>query len=200
MRAIYITAALAACSPYSPELGGEPFFCGSGAPQCPDGYTCKMDAMGKMVCVSTAAGGVDGASGFQCADDSMVEGPNRDDTIATAFSTPVALQMKMVTYDGLAICPASDKDYFRVDLTAMQNIEATLVYDDPSKPGAGALKMSIYNGMGASVVNATAVMGVPNTIRADAAMLPVASGPYYIEVEGDGTTENNYKLTIVVSP
>ena len=38
---LLITAGLyAACSPYSPNLGATPFLCGSGTPQCPDGYKC----------------------------------------------------------------------------------------------------------------------------------------------------------------
>ena len=199
MRALVLSSIFfAAC--YSPTLGNEPFFCGSAAPQCPDGYTCKMDTAGHMVCVSSNGGSAttDGMAGFQCADDSQVEGPNHDDTIATAFQTPVAINRNSVSFAGLAICPASDKDFYRVDLTGTQSITAVVTYDDPTKPGAGPLKMSIDNMSGAALVSATLVTGMPNTIQAVAMNLPMASSPYYIEVEGDGTNENNYKLDISV--
>ncbi len=204
MRFIVLSVALAACSPYSPNLGSEPFLCGSAAPQCPDGYTCKTTTTGQMVCMSQGGGGtVDSTpAGFQCADDSAIEGPMKDDTVATAYNTPVTSgNRKSVSYAGLAICPATDKDFFRVDLNAAtQNIEAIVTYDDPSKMGAGPLKMSIDNSSGAQLVNATLVSGMPNTIRAYAANQPMNSSPYYIEVEGDGVNENNYKLDINVTP
>jgi len=200
MRAIILCSVIvAAC--YSPTLGNEPFFCGSAAPQCPDGYACKASGM-QMVCVVAAGGSatLDGSAGFQCADDSQVEGPMGDETIATAFQTPVAINRMSVTFAGLAICPKTDKDFFRVDLTATQNLEAIVTYDDPTKPGAGPLKMSIDNQSGAQLVSATTVSGTPNAIRAYAANLPMSSSPYYIEVAGDGTNENNYKLDINVTP
>jgi hypothetical protein len=204
MRIIALSVALAACTPYSPTLGGEPFLCGSAAPQCPDGYTCKMDSTGKMVCASQNGGAtVDSApAGFQCADDSAIEGTTHDDSVMTAYNTPVTSQgRKNVSFAGLAICPATDKDFFRVDLNATtQNLEAIVTYDDPSKMGAGPLKMSIDNSSGVPLQAATLVTGSPNTIRAYIANLPMNSSPYYIEVEGDGTSENNYKLDINVTP
>jgi hypothetical protein len=151
-------------------------------------------------CVGFPADAAVHGSPFQCADDSSVEGPNRNDTIGTAFLTPVALQRKNVSFAGLAICPPTDKDFYRVDLTGTQNIEAIVTYDDPTKPGAGPLNMEIDNSGGIALVQATLVTGMPNTIRAYASNLPMPSGPYYIHVEGDGVTENNYKLDINVTP
>jgi hypothetical protein len=134
---------------------------------------------------------------FACADDSAFE-PNN--TISTAYQTPVAINRKNVSYASLAICPATDKDFYRVDLTATQNIEAIVTYQDPTKPGAGPLTMSIDNSSSVHLVDATPVVAMPNTIRAYAANLPMSSSPYYIEIESNGLVENNYQLDINVTP
>ena len=200
MRAFaFSLTALAAC--YSPTLGNDPFFCGSAAPACPDGYTCQMNTQTmKMVCVSSSGGSpTDGAGSgsFQCDDDGTFEGTSKNDTISTAFDTPVAIQRSSVTFAGLAICPATDKDYYRVDFAASTTtLSATVVYDDPTVAGAGPLQMTIDNNTGAAVATATLVTGMPNTISATVSMQPMASSPYYIQVQGDGVHQNNYKLTI----
>lgn len=43
---------LASCASYSPDLGSEPFACGSSAPLCPDGYDCTNN-----VCTNGAGSG-----------------------------------------------------------------------------------------------------------------------------------------------
>jgi hypothetical protein len=120
-------------------------------------------------------------------------------SITTAYQTPVAIQRKNVTYATLAICPATEKDYFRVDLTGTQNIEALVTYDDPAHGGV-ALQMAIVNGADVALVNATPVMAMPFTIRAFAANLPMASSPFYVQVHSNGVGEDNYSLTINVTP
>ena len=44
-----LVIAIAACTPYDPSLSETPFFCGSGDPQCPDGYQCVQQATGSAV-------------------------------------------------------------------------------------------------------------------------------------------------------
>jgi len=47
LTAFLLGVALAGCAP---DLGDAPFFCHSGNPQCPEGYTCT-DVAGQQVCV-----------------------------------------------------------------------------------------------------------------------------------------------------
>src|SRR5689334_3375066 len=56
--------------------------------------------------------GPDAAAGA-CADDSVFE-PN--DTLATAWPTPVGKTRDAISIAGLAICPASDTDHYAVTL------------------------------------------------------------------------------------
>ncbi len=198
---VSFVAAIAACSPYDPALGAAPFLCGTTDPQCPDGYACVDQGNGTLACVINGPGGntVDGSgSGFACADDTVLEGVNRNDTIANSSATPVESSRKTITYSGLAICPAGDKDTYRIDITGSnQNLKATAIYD-PIAAGGVALSVSILNSGGISVANG-APMG-ENTVIANLPNLATASSPYYVQVYGPPTGENNYKLTLEVTP
>ena len=44
-------AAAVSCTPYDPELGAEPFLCGSTEPRCPDGYVCVERIGADKVCL-----------------------------------------------------------------------------------------------------------------------------------------------------
>lgn len=199
MRSIYLVAVIAvaaplaatqACSPYSPDLGAAPFLCGSADPKCPDGYSCMMNGSGASVCVAPNGQIPDGGNG-NCADDSALE-PN--ETIQTAFQTPVAAQKASLTFAGLAICPMGDKDTYAITITTEgQNLEVIVVYD----ANGAVLNASILNSGGIPIANASPVSGMDGTIRAYTAHLP--AGNYYAQVTGptSGTlTTNNYKLTI----
>src|SRR5215813_9983198 len=109
MKTLLPIILLAACSPYSPDLGAAPFLCGDTDPKCPDGYMCTT--MGSAnVCLQPNGHVPDGGNG-NCADDSALE-PN--DTIQTAFQTPVADTKPSLVFAGLAICPAGDKDTYSI--------------------------------------------------------------------------------------
>lgn len=62
-----LVIAIAACTPYDPSLSETPFFCGSGDPQCPDGYQCVQQATGSAVCTTTMPGSGSGSSSGTCA-------------------------------------------------------------------------------------------------------------------------------------
>jgi hypothetical protein len=194
-----------ACSPYDPQLGDSPFTCGPADqnPRCPDGYTCTP--MGSTeVCL--APGGTvapDASTNANCADDSALE-PN--DSIATAFQTPVATTKNTLTFAGLAICPhggvMDDKDDYSVTITqANQNLEVIIEYD----LAAGAdLSGSILNASGQAIANASPVTGMSGVKRAYTPNLP--TGVYYASVfymapmsGGTGQKTNNYKMTINVT-
>lgn len=73
VSALLLIGSLAACSPYDPDLGPEPFLCAATEPRCPDGYACVVTTAGKSVCSngSTAGSGADasvhGEAGGSCA-------------------------------------------------------------------------------------------------------------------------------------
>ncbi len=193
MRALFFVA-LAACSPYSPDLGTTPFFCGSAAPECPDGYSCSgADGSGRMLCTKTGSG-PDATDTSKCADDSSVETSTRNDTIATAFPLPSPLNPNPFKLSSLSICPAMDKDNYSLVLQTTGEIKVDMVYETWGSPLQGA----ILNSAGTPIKPMTAVSGMMNTMEADAASLP--SDMYFIQVFGpaSGPGINNYTLTISV--
>ncbi|HUJ57183.1 MAG TPA: hypothetical protein VLX92_01760 [Kofleriaceae bacterium] len=197
MRAALVALALAsfaACSPYAPNLGNEPFLCGSADPKCPDGYTCEANGT-QMVCVSGKAT-TDGGLNGMCANDSALEGSGRNDTTATAFQTPVAMQQKSITYSGLAICPAGDVDNYAINLTEVQSIDVTVVYETWGGPLTGG----ILNSTGTSVLSLSPETGMQDTVHGNVQNMP--AGTYYVQVvaQSSAMPENNYKLTITVAP
>jgi hypothetical protein len=190
MRAICMLIGVAACIPYDKDLGTEPFLCGAMEPRCPMDYTCMKDPNnGLDVCVA------DGASigSFNCADDSAIE-PN--DSAATATPTPVD-GMRSYERDGLAICPAGDKDTFAITTTTdNENVEAAVTF----APGGAVLGVSILNAGGVPIATASDVTGATTTTQASAPSL--RSSTYYVQVVGptSGTQyQNNYKLTVNVT-
>jgi hypothetical protein len=192
--------ALGACSPYSPDLGDTPFLCGSGEPQCPDGYTCMAGSgggpsycatHGGMLPADASMGGGDGGGGPDCSADQNLE-PN--DTIQQAFSTGVEDQRSTLQLAGLAICPGTDKDTYSAVLTGTHNLEVTVTYGTPETPGP-ALQASIVSSVGTPLASATPMGN--GTIHAWAANLP--AGAYYVQVQAGtvgGDTTNTYKLTV----
>ena len=186
-------AGFAACSPYDPALGAKPFLCSMADPTCPEGYVCLDDGAGVMACTIDGPKSIDGGvSGFQCADDGVLEGPNRNDTVATASATPVAGQRPSITFAGLAICPDGDKDNYKIDITTSgQNLHAEVVFDSGSP-----LAMSVLNSSGSPIANGS-IAG--NKVTANVSNLPQGSSPYYVQVFGPATGKNNYKLTLKVT-
>ncbi|MGE5181025.1 MAG: hypothetical protein ACM31C_03140 [Acidobacteriota bacterium] len=196
LASILSIVAFGACSPYSPSLPAEPFLCGSADPKCPDGYTCGgTSGSGMPVCVVKTTATVDGPdmSGM-CANDSMVEGSTRNDTVATAYAFPSPLPQNPFVFTNLAICPMGDKDNYSLILMSTQEIKADVAYDTWGSPLQGA----ILNSGGTPIKTMTPLTGQTNTIEADAANLP--AGMYYIQVFGPSSSPgiNNYKLTLTV--
>ena len=190
---LIISAALTACSSYNPDLGGAPFLCDTVEPRCPEGYSCMDDGTNRMVCFSDSGGIVDAAPvGFQCADDSILEGAGKNDTIQTAYATPVATQRKDISFAGLAICPEGDKDTYTVNITtANSNLEAVSTWESGMP-----ISVSILGSGGATLNNGTS--SGEKSLRAYVANLPVAT--YYVQTYAAANVKNNYKVTITVTP
>jgi hypothetical protein len=189
---IAIVSSAAACSPYDPDLGPSPFLCGPAdqAERCPDGYTCTMMGTAEYCLAQGGSVPVD-ASNLNCADDSSLE-PN--DSIQTAFQTPVATQKNSLMFAGLAICPAGDVDNYGITITVeKQNLEMIIEYD----AGGADLQGAILGPNGTPIANAAQMTGVSGSRRAYAPNLP--AGNYYAKVLGASTAIGNYKLTVNVT-
>lgn len=193
------SAALAACSPYDPDLGNAPYLCGMGEPACPEGYFCQtttMPAPRDRICVATSGLMPDTSGpGFPCANDSNLEGSSRNDTPMTAYQTPVDTQRPDVMLADLALCPAMDKDHYAISLNgANKGIEAIVSWDS-----GNPIQMSLLNASGASIGNGTA--NGERSLRACAANLttvPSPNGTFYVSVFAQAATQNNYRLSIRV--
>jgi len=184
-------SSLGACG-YDPDLGSTPFLC-SADDACPDGYECKPDTAGRKVCFNKSGGVlVDAAvSGFQCADDSMLEGMSKNDTIDHAYATPVASTKAQITFAGLAICPEGDKDTYKIDVLVLSDIEVITSWD-----AGNPISVSILGAGGATLVNGTSASA--NSLKAFAANQPM--GTYYAQAYASATTKNNYKISLKVTP
>ena len=181
------------CSPFDPDLGGVPYKCGPAGtePRCPENYTCQTVGTSE-VCVSNEGPGPDGmVSGFQCADDSLLEGTSKNDTIQNAYATPVAQQRNDISFAGVAICPEGDKDnYLIVTTVANSNIEVITSWDSGMP-----VSVSILTAGGTSINNGTA--NGENMLRAYAANVPV--GSYYANAYAAANAKNNYRISIKVT-
>ena len=93
---LFSLLAVAACSPFDPDLGAAPYLCSATSTECPDGYTCQSTGQAApkdMACLP--AGGMlpdGGTSGFQCLEDTF----GQNDTTAGAFPAPVGPAHHMV--------------------------------------------------------------------------------------------------------
>jgi hypothetical protein len=115
-----------ACSPYDPDLGDQPFLCGTSDPRCPDGYVCIERVNDDKVCErAETAADAGGDGNLLCSRDAALE-PN--ETIETATGAAIAA-------DGVAppiaavICPDTERDTYRLDVaTTGQNVRVEVTY------------------------------------------------------------------------
>ncbi|MDX2088449.1 MAG: hypothetical protein SFX73_11400 [Kofleriaceae bacterium] len=186
------TAALAACSPYDPDLGGIPYQCGDTEPKCPSGYSCQDDGSGRMVCKANDGDLVDARQmgGFVCQDDSGFEGQDKNDSISTAYQLP---NQPTIMLGPVSICPEGDKDTYQVTIsTAMSNIEAITTWESGME-----VKVAILNSGGTVINNGTVPGDAQNTLRAYVDSVPL--GIYYVQTTAGAAVKNNYKLTVKVT-
>lgn len=183
--------ALAACNPYDPDLGNEPFECGNDEPRCPEGYFCDERSDMNQVCVKQQSDDIDASTGtFQCANDSSIE-PNND--VQTAFVTPIPTMMSY-SLVGLAVCPTGDRDHYRFDINVNGlNFEATVSGVANRTP----LSLNVLTSAGAPVASGAPVTGTPQVVRVE---IPnrLAVGSYIVQVQSPDSTENNYDLMLKV--
>jgi hypothetical protein len=177
-----------ACDPYSPNLGYQPFRCGTDEPRCPDGYQCMEYSETEHLCEAGEPPDETPDAGDEelCNNDEAIE-PN--DTTSNAWSTPIPDFRTCVSLVSLAICPAGDKDLyrFRVD-SAGKNLKAEVT----ANIGAGPLTLRVLNGSGAAVANGQAIDG--DTLQL--IFNNMAAGTYFVEVAAPEGVTNNYTIDI----
>jgi hypothetical protein len=170
---------------YGPDLGKTPFLCNSDTPTCPHGYNCQPDQNGQMVCVVNGENAIPDAPPVNCANDSALE-PN--DTIATAYATPLEGQLPRIRYSGLSICPGTDIDTYLVDVTtAGSSIDVEMTYE-PGWP----LTATVLDVTGTKVAD-----GAPkgeNIIGVHFG--DTTTGAYYVQVSSPTSNLNNYLIDI----
>jgi hypothetical protein len=184
-------AALAACSPYDPDLAAVPYQCAAQEPRCPNNYTCMENGSETGVCVVN--GGVapdappDGLDGFKCADDGRLEPNNK---ISEAFVTDVGTGAPMRVFGPLSVCPEADQDHFQVTIvTPNRGIEVITRWE-----GGLPISSALLNEAGTPIANGIA-RGT-SAIRACATNLPV--GIYYGRALSNEGLKNNYRIEIRV--
>lgn len=190
-------AALAACTPFNPELGNAPYLCASQEPRCPESYLCLDDGAGTAVCVQPGGmapdAGPDGPpGGFECAPDGMLE-PNN--AIAEAYQTDVGINSPSRAFGPISLCPEGDRDHYQINLTAANKGIEVITRWETGMP----VSCSILNQAGTPVNNCTA-MGT-NARRACAANLTTPGSPtgiFYAQVFSPMNHRNNYKVEMRV--
>ncbi|HWO19998.1 MAG TPA: hypothetical protein VNO30_14525 [Kofleriaceae bacterium] len=185
-----LCAALAACSPYNPDLGATPYLCAEQEPRCPADYAC-VDSAGREVCVASGVtivdAGPDSPTGFQCAMDGMLE-PN--DAIDASYQTDVGVGAQRRVFGPLSICPDGDKDHFQINImSANRGIEVITQWDS-GQP----ISCAILNSAGTAIANGSP-MG-QNAIRACATNLPISQ--YYAVAFSPKSLRNNYRIEMRV--
>lgn len=183
-----VAGVAAACSPFDPDLGDQPFLCGVEAPRCPDDYLCVHRAGGIDVCQpADAVLDAGGDGNLQCSGDLL----ESNETISSPTDVPVSAE-EVHTFEA-ALCPASDLDVYRlvVDATG-KNMRVELSYE----PQHGQLAVDLLSATGTVIRTATPTSATGETLRAD--FFSVAQGTYFARVHSDGAI-NHYEIAFTVT-
>ncbi|HEY5920991.1 MAG TPA: hypothetical protein VIV11_04940 [Kofleriaceae bacterium] len=188
LRIAPLLATAIGCSPYDPDLGAQPFFCGDGEPRCPDGYVCVERVGTDQICAredGVADAGGDG--NLMCSADAAME-PNDTISNPTLVPIPDVGETHMVS---AVICPMTDIDVYRLNVdTTGKNVRVEVTYESLR----GELTVDLLNSTGIPIRTATPTNNNPDKLRADFANL--AQGTYYGRIKG---VVNNYAATFLVS-
>jgi hypothetical protein len=170
---------------YGPDLGKTPFLCNTDTPTCPRNYNCQPDQNGVMVCVQNGESAIPDAPPVNCADDSALE-PN--DTMQTAYATPLEGQLPMISYSGLSICPGTDIDTYIVDVTAAaSSIDVEMTYE-PGWPLTTTLLDVTGNKVADGAPKGENIVGMH--------FGDTVTGAYYVQVLSPTGHQNNYRIDI----
>lgn len=179
---------LGGCDAYSPDLGEEPFRCGTSEPRCPEGYGPVQDGFLCLCERGASTTGPDSAT-QACADDSaFTRDPGGNETIDTAADSPVGRGASTWSQPGMSICPAEDVDVFSL-LVSENNtvIDVSIQFSAET----GKLDLAILNTPGTQLATGTEQvggMGVSYT-----ATVP---GTYYAKISAAEGLPNDYAIMI----
>jgi hypothetical protein len=121
-----------------------------------------------------------------------------NDDLTNAYATGVATSTSTRTLSSAKICPASDKDYYRLDVTSGSNIEL-IVADAPT--GAD-ISGSILNSNAQPLYNAIPVTGSPNQYRAYLPNMPAGTYLVLVSAVSNAPSPNDvgsYDVTLTVT-
>jgi hypothetical protein len=187
---VFSLLAVAACSPFDPDLGAAPYLCSADNPLCPEGYTCQSTGQAApkdMACLPEGGSLPDGGtSGFQCLEDTF----GQNDTIQGAFQTPVAGQNQM--FAALtSLCPEADKDNYAITVTSPTTIQVRTTWESGMP-----VNVSILNATGMPIGNGAPRQNATNENCVCLKDLPQAT--YYAGVSAGAQVKNNYRVEIKV--
>jgi hypothetical protein len=180
--------ALAACSPFDPDLGAQPYLCSATNPECPAGYTCQATgepAPRDMACLPLGGSLTDADNGgFECLEDTF----GQNDTKEGAFVTPVAGSNPM--FRALtSLCPAMDQDHYAINLTTVSALRVSTSWESGMP-----VSVAILNAGGTSIGNGTLKGDNQNCV----CLKDLPMGQYYARVFAAATVQNNYTVEIKV--
>ena len=179
----------AGCDPSDPELGDQPYRCGTEEPKCPQGYVCVERFDREQYCYredsATRDGGITSpdAAPFTCADDSSTE-PNEE--IDSAQPVLMVESGRLFDIAGLAICPTSDVDVIRFD-----GISVTV--DLRFLASRGALLLDIVDDTGDLLSDSVIVDGDLGHLRAQVPSTRSITGYARVRAATSGI-RNNYTI------
>jgi hypothetical protein len=184
-----LALAAVACNPYAPELGDIPFECGSGDPQCPDGYACAPSTTHPSgLCVKDPS--PDASTAFICANDHTE--PN--DTPAAPFITTIPATAMDYELFGLSLCPAGELDHFRFGVVENgTNLEASII--SVRDMARGTLQLTLLTSTGVTIATGVSDPVTPERVKLEVSNR-LAAGDYILQVKSPNMTENNYDLSI----
>lgn len=188
--ATFLSAVSAACSPFNPDIDNGAFRCAAQAPRCPEGFTCAMSGTSEVCIKGALVDGPQQVDGGACIGEQPGLEPN--DTLVQAYPTPVDRDRASIKYVGASICPATDVDYFRINVSAVSLLRVDVV---PELITTG-LVLRILNDAGAPVATGGVVSGT-STLRAD---IPNAAPGQYAAQVTTTDTGGLYAIEISVNP
>jgi hypothetical protein len=194
LAALACLTTLAACDPFTPNLGPDPFRCARTPPLCPDGYACVL-TQGVPVC--TLHGEQAREAGTREAGQTPIDMPQTCPDVdlepndSTTQATPLPRQS--VTLEKLALCPVGDVDFYSLDLLQSDNLTVDLFQTLAQTQVAD---LEVLAGDGKTVLGSATGA---NTDQHVALSVPSA-GKYYIYVLGDSPLVTTaYSLQIQIN-
>lgn len=181
---LFVSTIFLGCSPYGdPDLGDNPFRCGTGEPACPDGYQCTTVGT-DQICQANGGGG---GGEFVCADDSAIE-PN--ESPIQAFPTGIPSEGVVKNYSNVAICPESDIDVFSFAITGVNQVATASVTYNRAQ---GDLALELIDSGETLLRAGTHSTSDPNLLEATS-QANLAQGTYFWRVYAAGGQQNNYSI------